>query len=143
MVSQLYLVTFSIGQFKDTIISDVSPLDCFDLLHGKPYQAQRNSIYMAKYHEYKLPKYGHTYILIAANIQTHFYQNKNPSYPSELVCVSLFGVPHTTKKYYTSCSRSNESSTSRVFRCFPSSYGPSHLSPYRPFYSLHLRVCLT
>jgi len=36
-VSQCCLVTFAIGEFKDTILYDVSPLDCSDLLLGIPY----------------------------------------------------------------------------------------------------------
>jgi len=63
LLSQRYLVTFSIRQLKDTILCDVSPLDCLDLLLGIPYQAQRNAIYMAKSSQYKLRKYGQTYIL--------------------------------------------------------------------------------
>jgi hypothetical protein len=34
------LVTFTIGQFKDIVLCDVSPLDCVDLLLGIPYQTQ-------------------------------------------------------------------------------------------------------
>jgi hypothetical protein len=49
-----------------TVLCDVSPLDCSDLLLGLPYQAQRNSIYMAKSRQYKLTKDGHTYILMPA-----------------------------------------------------------------------------
>ena len=60
------MVTFAIVQFKDTVLGDVSPLDCLDLLLGIPYQSQRNSIYMAKACQYKLTKEGHTYILIEA-----------------------------------------------------------------------------
>ena len=43
LVSQHYLVTFAIGQFKDTVLCDVSTLDCFELLLGIPYQAQEMS----------------------------------------------------------------------------------------------------
>ena len=54
LVSERCLVTFAIGQFKDTILCDVSPSDCSDLLLGIPYQSQRNAIYLAKAHQYKL-----------------------------------------------------------------------------------------
>jgi hypothetical protein len=37
LVSKHYLVTFAIGQFKDIVLCDVSPLDCADLLLGIPY----------------------------------------------------------------------------------------------------------
>jgi hypothetical protein len=36
LVSKRCLVTFAIGQFKDTVLCDVSPLDCVDLLLGIP-----------------------------------------------------------------------------------------------------------
>ena len=48
LVSQRCLVTFAIGEFKDNVICDVSPIDCSYLLLGIPYQTQRNAIYMAK-----------------------------------------------------------------------------------------------
>ena len=48
LVSQRCLVTFSIGQFKDTVLCDISPLDFLDLVLDIPYQTQRNAIYMVK-----------------------------------------------------------------------------------------------
>jgi hypothetical protein len=63
LVSKRYLVTFAIGQFKDTILCDVYPLDCEDFLLGIPYQTQRNVIYLAKSCQYKITREGHTYIL--------------------------------------------------------------------------------
>jgi hypothetical protein len=65
LVSKCCLVNFSIFQFKDTVLYDVSPLDCVDLLLGIPYQTQINAIYIAKSRQYKITKEGHTYILIA------------------------------------------------------------------------------
>ena len=62
LVSQRCLVTFSISEFKDIILCDVSPLDCLDLLLGLPYQSQRNVVYLAKARQYKLTKDGRTYI---------------------------------------------------------------------------------
>jgi hypothetical protein len=66
LVSKHCLITFSIGQFKYTVLCDVSPLDCVCLLLGIPYQTQRNDIYLAKSCQYKITKEGDTYILIAA-----------------------------------------------------------------------------
>jgi hypothetical protein len=66
LVSKRCLVTFAIGQFKYTVLCDVSPLDCADLLLSIPYQTQINAIYLAKSHQYKITKEGHTYILTAA-----------------------------------------------------------------------------
>jgi hypothetical protein len=66
LVSKHCLVNFSIGQFKDTVLCDVSPLDCVDLLLGIPYQSQISAIYLAKSLQYKITKEGHTYILTAA-----------------------------------------------------------------------------
>jgi hypothetical protein len=65
LVSKHYLVTFAIGQFKDIVLCDVSPLYCVDFLLGIPYQTQINSIYLAKSRQYKITKEGHTYILTA------------------------------------------------------------------------------
>jgi hypothetical protein len=80
LVSQHCLVTFSIGQFKDIVLCDVSPLDCSDLLLGIPYQTQRNAIYMAKSHQYKLTKEGHTYILTATTPKPPATKEKSHMY---------------------------------------------------------------
>ena len=37
-VSRCCAVTFSIGPFWDIVVSEVSPLDCADMLLGLPYQ---------------------------------------------------------------------------------------------------------
>ena len=88
LVSQCCLVTFAIGQFKDTVLYDVSPLDSSDLLLDIPYQAQRNAIYMAKSSQYKLTKYGHTYILIVATPKPASTKEKIPHVHLNQ-CVSL------------------------------------------------------
>jgi len=91
LVSQHCFVAFPIGQFKDNVLCVVSPLDCSNLLLGVPYQAQRNAIYMAKSNQYKLTKYGHTYILTATT-------PKPPSTKYKIMhvhlnqCVSLYLV---------------------------------------------------
>lgn len=63
MVSQRCAVTFAIGPFRDTILCDVSPLDCADLLLGIPYQEEHNAFYLARNHQYHFQLEGHTYVL--------------------------------------------------------------------------------
>jgi len=78
LVSQRCLVTFAIGQFKDTVICDVSPLDCADLLLGLPYQSHRNAVYLAKNNQYKLTKDGRTYILTTPSPKASDKEQKMP-----------------------------------------------------------------
>lgn len=78
LVSQRCLVTFAIGQFKDTVLCDVSPLDCSDLLLGLPYQSQRNAVYLAKARQYKLTKDGRTYILTTPSHKASAKEQKMP-----------------------------------------------------------------
>ena len=78
LLSERFLVTFSIGQFKDTILYDVSPLDCSYLLLGIPYQSQINSIYMAKYNQYKFSNDSRTYIVTTAKLETRSTTEKTP-----------------------------------------------------------------
>jgi len=54
MVSQRCVIAFAIGPFHDTMVCDVSPLDCADLLHGIPYQTQRQAIYHTRTNQYHL-----------------------------------------------------------------------------------------
>ena len=91
LVSERCLVTFAIGQFKDTVLCDVSPLDCSDLLLGIPYQSQRNAIYVSKALQYKLSKDGHTYILTVAQLKTPDTTKKTPHVELNQ-CVSLYLV---------------------------------------------------
>jgi hypothetical protein len=49
-----FTVTFTIGPFHDTVIYDMSPLDCDDLLLGLPYQQDQQSVYHAKTHQYHI-----------------------------------------------------------------------------------------
>jgi len=88
LVSQHCVVTFAIGQFKDTLLCDVSPLDCSDLLQGIPYQTQRNAIYMAKSRQYKITKDGHTYILTVKTPKPPTTKEKTP-HVHLIQCVSL------------------------------------------------------
>jgi hypothetical protein len=62
-VSRCCAVTFAIGPFQDTMVCDVSPLYCVDMLLGLPYQHARNIVYHAKFHKYHLQHEGHTYVL--------------------------------------------------------------------------------
>lgn len=78
LVSQSCLVTFAIGQFKDTVLCDVSPLDCADLLLGLPYQSHRNAVYLAKNNQYKLTKDGRTYILTTPSPKASDKEQKMP-----------------------------------------------------------------
>ena len=95
LVSERCLVTFAIGQFKDIVLCDVSPLDCSDLLLGIPYQSQTTSIYMAKHRQYKISKDSHTYILTTTKPKTHATTEKTHviadfTTPSES---HLYGLP--------------------------------------------------
>jgi hypothetical protein len=96
----IVLSLFSIGQFK-FFLCDVSPLDCVNLLLGLPYQQDRNVVYLAKTHQYKLSKYGHTYILTAAPTPTHHTKRDQSPCPSKPMCFSLSGMPYSTKQYRT------------------------------------------
>eukprot|EP00253_Pinus_taeda_P007128 PITA_07128 len=65
-ISQCCAVTFAIGPFRDTVVCDVSPLDCADLLLGIPYQEARHAVYHATNHQYHLQHDGHTYVLTSS-----------------------------------------------------------------------------
>jgi hypothetical protein len=91
LVSKRCLVTFAIGQFKDIFLCDVSPLDCVDFLLSIPCQTQRNSIYLAKSHQYKITKEGHTYILTATKPKHPSTKEKIPHVHLKQ-CVSLYLV---------------------------------------------------
>jgi hypothetical protein len=62
-IARCCTVTFSIGPFHDTVVCDVSPFDCVDLLPGLPYQQDRQVVYHSKSHQYNLQHEGHTYVL--------------------------------------------------------------------------------
>jgi hypothetical protein len=47
-IARCFFVTFSIGPFRDTMICDMSPLDCVDLLLGLPYQQNWQVVYHSK-----------------------------------------------------------------------------------------------
>jgi hypothetical protein len=104
LVSKRCLVTFAIGQFKDIVLCDVSPLDCADLLLGIPYQTQRNDIYLAKSRQYKITKEGHTYILTTTKPKPPSTKEQIPTCTLKPMCLSLFGAPNNTKQYHTPCS---------------------------------------
>jgi hypothetical protein len=95
LVSKRCLANFSIGQFKDTVLCDVSPLDCVDFLLYIPYQTQINAIYLAKSHQYKITKEGHTYILIAAKPRPPSTKEQIPHVHLNQ-CVSLYLVHKIT-----------------------------------------------
>jgi len=65
-ISQCCAVTFAIGPFRDTVVCDVSPLDCADLLLGIPYQEARHAVYHATDHQYHLQHDGRTYVLTSS-----------------------------------------------------------------------------
>jgi hypothetical protein len=67
-ISRCCVVTFAIGPFRDTVIWDVSPLDCVDILLGLPYQQDRQAVYHAKMHQYHLKQAGCTYVLTSLSI---------------------------------------------------------------------------
>jgi hypothetical protein len=78
LVSKRCLVTFAIGQFKDNVLYDVSPLDYVDFLLGIPFQTQINSIYLAKSLQYKITKEVHTYILTTTKPKPSSTKEKIP-----------------------------------------------------------------
>ena len=88
LVYEQCLVTFAIGQFKDIVLCDVSPLDCLDLLLGIPYQSQRKAVCLAKARQYKLSKDGHTYILTKKTPKTPA-TTKNTPHIQLNQCISL------------------------------------------------------
>jgi len=53
-ISWWCVMTFFIGPFQDTMLCDVSPLDCVDLLLGLPYQHDQKDMYHAKTRQYHL-----------------------------------------------------------------------------------------
>jgi hypothetical protein len=57
-ISQCCIVTFSIVPFRDTMVSDVSPLYYVDLLLGLPYQQDKHDVYHAKSHQYNFNMRG-------------------------------------------------------------------------------------
>lgn len=65
-VSHHCVVTFAIGTFRDTMVCDVSPPDCVDLLLGIPYSQARDAVYHAKDHKYHLQHEGLTYVLASS-----------------------------------------------------------------------------
>jgi hypothetical protein len=69
-VSRCCAVTFAIGPFWDTVVCDVSPLDCADMLLGIPYQQAHNIVYHAKFHKYHLQHEGCTYVLTSSTPQS-------------------------------------------------------------------------
>jgi len=99
-ISTLYCRFFLLVNLN-FFLCDVSPLDCVNLLLGLPYQQDRNVVYLAKTHQYKLSKYGHTYILTAAPTPTHHTKRDQSPCPSKPMCFSLSGMPYSTKQYRT------------------------------------------
>jgi hypothetical protein len=67
-ITRCCVVTFAIGTFHDTVICDVSPLDCVNLLLCLPYQQDRQVVYHAKTHQYHLQQDGCTYVLTSSSI---------------------------------------------------------------------------
>jgi hypothetical protein len=59
-------MTFTIVPFRDTMVCDVSPLDCVDILLELPYQQALNVIYDTKFHKYHLQHEGCTYFLTSS-----------------------------------------------------------------------------
>jgi hypothetical protein len=57
LVTQHYVVTFSIGCFYDSILCDVSIFNCVDLILAIPYREQCDAIYHAHTHDYHLKQY--------------------------------------------------------------------------------------
>jgi hypothetical protein len=59
-------MNFVISLFRDTMVFDVSLLDCANLLLGHPYQQDYPVVYHDKTHQYHLQLEGHTYVLTYA-----------------------------------------------------------------------------
>jgi hypothetical protein len=66
MVTQHCAITFSISPFHDTIICDMSPLDCTDVFLGTPYHELHHTVYHARNHQYNLQKDGCIYVLTSS-----------------------------------------------------------------------------
>jgi len=69
MVTWRCAVTFAIGPFRDSVLCDVSPLDCADFLLGIPYQEQRDAVYHARIHQYHLKQDSSTYVLTSSSLK--------------------------------------------------------------------------
>jgi hypothetical protein len=59
-------MTFTIGPFRDTVVCDVSPLYCVDLLLGLPFQQAWNIVYHVKFHYYHLQHERCIYVLTSS-----------------------------------------------------------------------------
>jgi hypothetical protein len=57
LVTQHCVITFSIGCLYYSILFDVSPFDCVDIILGIPYQEQRDAIDHAHTHDYHIKQY--------------------------------------------------------------------------------------
>ena len=66
-VDRVCHVTFAVDPFIDTVICDVSPMDCCDLLLGKLYQFDRHATYDSVPNTYKLRKDQKTYIMTSSS----------------------------------------------------------------------------
>jgi hypothetical protein len=69
MVTQRCALTFAIDPFHNTVLCNVSPLDCADVLLGIPYQELHHVVYHARNHQYHLQKDGRTHILTSSSLK--------------------------------------------------------------------------
>jgi hypothetical protein len=97
-ISMLY-GQFVIGQFKYSVLRDVSSLDYVDLLLCLLYQQDQNVVYMTKTHQYTLSKYGHTYVLTKTPPKPTTQKDTNPHVHMNQ-CVSLCLI-HPIQPYNT------------------------------------------
>ena len=57
-------VTFAIGDYINTLTCDVAPMDCAQVLLGKPWQYDRRVIYDGYQNIYRIRKDGQEYLLL-------------------------------------------------------------------------------
>lgn len=67
VVDKMYIVTFAITLFLDTVDCDVTPMDYNDILLGYPYQHDRRTLYDGYHNTYTLHKNGKIYKLTSAD----------------------------------------------------------------------------
>jgi hypothetical protein len=63
-VTKQCLAEFKIGGYKDEILCDVIPMDCFHLLLGRPWKYDRNMVHDGIKNMYTLEKNGRMHMLL-------------------------------------------------------------------------------
>jgi hypothetical protein len=96
-------VTFVIGPSWDTLLCNVSPLDCVNLLLVLPYQQDQYVSCHNKYHQYHLQHEGNTYVLTSSTLKSTqpITEKESLNQVSMNQCISLCLVfpinPHNQK----------------------------------------------